>query len=188
VSGQYSLPCELPGLARPTATSKGAEVRAARGARRQAAAAAGILGVGVGGDRASGYELAKAQLMRPLDDVNPEPTLARLESEIVSEANTLGIGTMGFGGRVSLLGCKIGTNNRLPASFFVTVAYSCWALRRYGVALDAHTGAIKRWLYWDAPRAPMLRESRAAHRRRDRARYALSADAARRLRVGDVVL
>ena len=48
-------------------------------------------------------------------------------------ANTLGIGTMGFGGKVSLIGCKIGALNRLPASFFVSVAYDCWAFRRLGV-------------------------------------------------------
>ena len=51
--------------------------------------------------------------------------------------NTLGVGTMGFGGAVSLIGCKVGALNRLPASFFVSVAYDCWAFRRLGVVLDA---------------------------------------------------
>ena len=65
---------------------------------------------------------------------------------------------MGFGGRVSLIGCKIGVQNRLPASFFVSVAYDCWAFRRLGVRLHAETGAITTWLYRDPshPIIPML--------------------------------
>ena len=56
---------------------------------------------------------------------------------------------MGFGGRTSLIGCKVGVLNRLPASFFVSVAYDCWAFRRLGVVLDAASGEIRRWLYRD---------------------------------------
>ena len=67
----------------------------------------------------------------------------------MAEANTLGVGAMGFGGKVTLIGCKIGALNRLPASFFVSVAYDCWAFRRLGVVLDARTGAITSWLYRD---------------------------------------
>ena len=72
--------------------------------------------------------------------------------------NTLGIGTMGFGGNVSLIGCKIGVLNRLPASFFVSVAYDCWAFRRLGVRLDARDGSITQWLYRDPsnPTIPMI--------------------------------
>src|SRR5205085_11323102 len=110
---------------------------------------AGALGVCIGGDRAQGYLNAKEQLFRTLDDVNPHPDLAKLEEYIVQTSNTLGIGTMGFGGGVTLIGCKIGVLNRLPASFFVSVAYDCWAFRRLGVVLDARTGEIKRWLYRD---------------------------------------
>ena len=65
----------------------------------------------------------------------------------MDKANQLGIGTMGFGGDVTLLGCKIGASNRLPASFFVSVAYNCWAFRRQGVVLDGATDEIKEWLY-----------------------------------------
>ena len=71
----------------------------------------------------------------------------------MEEANKLGVGAMGFGGKVSLIGCKITAANRLPASFFVSVAYECWAFRRLGVRLDAATGAITKWLYRD-PVAP----------------------------------
>src|SRR5690606_29808304 len=108
---------------------------------------AGFIGVGIGGDRTSGYELAKQQLFREVDDVNPDENLRKLEEYIMENANKLGIGTLGFGGEVTLLGCKIGAANRLPASFFVSVAYNCWAFRRQGALLDAKTGELKKWLY-----------------------------------------
>ena len=92
--------------------------------------APGILGVAIGGDRASGFEEAKLQLLRNLDDTNADPRLARLERRILREANTLCIGPMGLGGKTTLLAVKIGARPRVPASFFVTVAYLCWAARR----------------------------------------------------------
>jgi fumarate hydratase class I len=106
----------------------------------------GILGVCIGGDRATGYEHSKVQLLRRLDDANPHPDLARLERDIVATANKLGIGPMGFGGSTTLLGCKIGVLNRLPASYFVSISYMCWAYRRQGVALNPD-GGISKWLY-----------------------------------------
>jgi fumarate hydratase class I len=106
----------------------------------------GILGVGIGGDRVSGMACAKAQLLRRLDDANPDPVLAGLERRVVAKANQSGIGPMGFGGRTTLLGCKAGKLNRVPASYFVAVTYMCWAFRRQGVDLAAD-GAIARWLY-----------------------------------------
>ena len=118
----------------------------------------GAVGVAVGGDRTSGYLHAKEQLFRTLDDVNPDPRLGEIEAAIMATVNTLDIGPMGFGGKVTLIGCKIGAMNRLPASFFVSVAYDCWAFRRLGVVLNASTGAIERWLYRDPshPIVPML--------------------------------
>ncbi len=92
--------------------------------------APGIIAVGVGGDRASGMMKAKEQLFRKLDDVNPVPELAELEEELYEDLNKLGIGPMGFGGKTTVLGVKIGTAHRLPACFFVSVAYMCWACRR----------------------------------------------------------
>ena len=106
----------------------------------------GILGVCIGGDRGTGYGHAKEQLLRTMDDENPDPVLADLESRIVEKANQSGIGPMGFGGKTTLLACKIGKLNRLPASFFVSVAYMCWAFRRRGVVLDPG-GDAREWLY-----------------------------------------
>ena len=106
----------------------------------------GILGVCIGGDRGTGYGFAKEQLLRTMDDTNPDPILAGLEQRVVDKANQSGIGPMGFGGKTTLLACKIGKQNRLPASFFVSVAYMCWAYRRRGVQLDA-AGNATEWLY-----------------------------------------
>lgn len=106
----------------------------------------GILGVCIGGDRATGYELSKTQFLRKLDDRNPSPELDQLEQDIVKTANALGIGPMGFGGQTTLLGAKICTANRVPASYFVSISYMCWAFRRQGVTLDA-TSKIEKWLY-----------------------------------------
>jgi len=105
-----------------------------------------ILGVCFGGDRVTGYIHSKEQLLRPLTDTNPIPELAKMEKEIMEISNKLGIGPMGFGGATTLLGCKIIAQNRIPASFFVSISYMCWADRRQGVELD-NDGKIVRWIY-----------------------------------------
>ena len=106
----------------------------------------GVLGVCIGADRGAGYIESKEQLLRSLDDKNPIKILKDLEEEIVNTSNKLGIGPMGFGGKTTLLGCKIGVMNRLPASFFVSISYMCWAYRRQGVLLS-NDNQIKKWLY-----------------------------------------
>ena len=103
----------------------------------------GVLGVSIGGDRAQGYALAKKQLLRPLTDKNDVKELAELEDTVLGQANSLGIGPMGFGGDTTLLGVKIGHAHRHPASFFVTVAYGCWALRRKTLRFDGQEGTIE---------------------------------------------
>ena len=85
-------------------------------------------------------------MLRDLDDTNPDLALASLEAQILDESNRLEIGPMGFGGKLTVGSCKIGAQNRLPASFFVSVAYMCWAYRRRGVVLDAQ-GEVVEWLY-----------------------------------------
>lgn len=90
----------------------------------------GIIGVGIGGDRSTGYLVSKEQLFRKLDDTNPNPELAALEERILKEANELGIGPMGFGGKTTVMAVKIGQNHRVPACYFVSMSYACWADRR----------------------------------------------------------
>ncbi len=92
--------------------------------------APGVLGVGIGGDRATSVIKAKEQLFRPLGDSNPDATLDNLEKQLHREINELGIGPMGFGGRTTVLAVKMAELHRLPASFFVSIAYMCWADRR----------------------------------------------------------
>ncbi|HTB84818.1 MAG TPA: fumarate hydratase [Candidatus Sulfotelmatobacter sp.] len=106
----------------------------------------GVLGVCIGGDRATGYELSKTQFLRKLDDRNPDSKLDALEQDILKTSNELGIGPMGFGGKTTLLGVKICSANRVPASYFVSVSYMCWAFRRQGATLGANSEILK-WLY-----------------------------------------
>jgi len=192
-NAQYSLPCELDHLGRAGRDLEGVRkciLHAVWQAQGQGCAP-GAVGVCIGSDRAHGYDLAKNQLFRTIQDVNPVPELARLESGIMEEANRIGIGAMGFGGKVSLVGCKIAAANRLPASFFVSVAYDCWAYRRLGVHLDAASGAITRWLYRD-PARPVQRmaegEGLPLTGREVVLRTPLTEDQVRGLKVGDVVL
>src|SRR6187401_2988424 len=192
MNAQYSLPADLAHLGRGDRTIEGVRkciLHAVWNAQGKGCAP-GAIGVCIGGDRTSGYVHAKEQLFRTLDDVNADPRLAELEASIMGEVNKLGIGAMGFGGRVSLIGCKIGALNRLPASFFVSVAYDCWAYRRLGVVLDAQTGAIKRWLYRDptTPVIAMADQAGVVRTGREIAlRTPLTEEQVRSLKVGDVV-
>ena len=129
MSIQFSLPDASLGAGRDLEGVRRAVLAAVQHAQGYGCAP-DILGVCIGGDRAAGYEEAKHQLLRDLEDVNPVPALAKLERRILREANSLGIGPMGLGGKTTLLAVKIGARPRVPASFFVTVAYLCWAARR----------------------------------------------------------
>jgi fumarate hydratase class I len=190
---QYSLPANLERLGRADRNLEGVRkclLHAVWQAQGHGCAP-GALGVCIGSDRAHGYDVAKEQLFRTLDDVNPDPPLAELEDRVMREANELGVGAMGFGGKVSLIGCKIAAANRLPASFFVSVAYECWAFRRLGVRLDAQRGAIAGWLYRD-PERPVERMTRGEGFPLTGREIVLTAplteETVRALRVGDVVL
>jgi fumarate hydratase class I len=190
---QYSLPMELPGLGKANRDLDGVRkclLHAVHQAQGQGCSA-GFIGVAIGGDRTSGYEEAKHQLLRSTDDGNPDPRLAELEAYVMEKANGLGIGTMGFGGDVTLLGCKVGVLNRLPASFFVSVAYNCWAFRRLGVLLDPETGAIQEWQYRVAPREATPMADRAPDFTTGRMvtlKAPITEEQIRALHVGDVVV
>jgi fumarate hydratase class I len=193
MNAQYSLPMELAHLGRADRSLEGVRkcILHAVWHAQGKGCAPGAVGVCIGGDRTSGYLHAKEQLFRTLDDVNPDSRLADLEASIMGEVNKLGVGAMGFGGKVSLIGCKVGALNRLPASFFVSVAYDCWAYRRLGVVLDANTGAITRWLYRDAaqPVVHMADQSGFPRTGREVAlRAPITEEQIRSLKVGDVVL
>lgn len=186
---QFSLPMEIPGMGRADRDLDGIRKAILYGVwqAQGQGCSFGFIGVGIGGDRTSSYNLAKQQLFRDLRDTNPDPILAKLESYIVEAANQLDIGPMGFGGRTTLLGCKIGANHRLPASFFVSVAYNCWAFRRLGVVLDARTGEIKQWLYRDKD-VEIQGEGITRTGKEKVVQLPMSEEVARSLKVGDVVL
>lgn len=98
--------------------------------------APGVIGVGIGGDRGTSYLGSKEQLLRDLGDTNPDSTLAELETQLFGELNQLGIGPSGFGGKTTVLGVKIGKLHRLPACFFVSVSYVCWAYRKASMTVE----------------------------------------------------
>jgi fumarate hydratase, class I len=196
-NAQYALPADLDHLGRADRTLDGVRkcILHAVWKAQGKGCAPGAVGVCIGGDRTSGYLHAKEQLFRTLDDSNPDARLAAVEDAVMDAANQLTVGPMGFGGKTSLIGCKIGALNRLPASFFVSIAYDCWAFRRLGVTLDASSGAIASWLYRDGetPSAPMLTPEQVAAGfprtgREVRLRAPITDEQVRALKVGDVVL
>jgi fumarate hydratase class I len=147
MSAQYSLPAEILGkrVDRDIEGVRACVLDAIWKAQGKGCGP-GFIGVAIGGDRASGYEFAKHQLLRAVDDVSPDPVLAELETRVMKEANTLDIGPMGFSGKFTVGCVKAGKLNRLPASYFVSVAYMCWAYRRRGAVLDLN-GKVVEWLY-----------------------------------------
>ena len=136
MSRQYSLPDASLGAGRDMEGVRRCLIDAVVKAQGYGCAP-GVLGVCIGGDRATGYEVAKEQLLRPLDKSgeSEDPALRAIERRVLKEANTLGIGPMGLGGKTTLFGVRVASRPRVPASFFVTVAYMCWAVRRRTVLI-----------------------------------------------------
>jgi fumarate hydratase class I len=129
VGAQYSLPDNRVQAGRDLEGVRRAALDAVWNAQGEGCSP-GFLGVSVGGDRGTSYVASKEALLRQADDENPNPELNALENRITAEANQLGVGPMGFGGKSTVLGTKINATHRLPASFFVTISYMCWAYRR----------------------------------------------------------
>ena len=129
VGAQYSLPDNRLGAGRDLAGVRKAVLDAVQKAQGQGCAP-GILGVSIGGDRGTGYVKSKEVLLDAIGTRNPDPKLAELEERLTGEANLLGIGPMGFGGKTTVIDTKITGLSRLPASYFVTISYMCWAYRR----------------------------------------------------------
>lgn len=87
------------------------------------------LGIAIGGAKDQVAFIAKRQLLRKIDDTNPNEFISGLEKGLLEDINKLGIGA-GLGGKTTAIGVKIGTGHRHPASYFVEVSFSCWANRR----------------------------------------------------------
>jgi fumarate hydratase class I len=137
VGAQYSLPDTALGAGRDLAGVRKVVLDAVHRAQGQGCAP-GILGVAIGGDRGSSYYASKEVLFQNLEDQNPDPKLAEMEKRLTEESNQMGIGPMGFGGKTTVLGTKMTSMHRLPASFFVSVSYMCWAYRRRRMTLHGN--------------------------------------------------
>lgn len=129
VGAQYALPDERLGAMRDLEGVYRVVMDAVLQAQGQGCAP-GVLGVIIGGDRGSAYLASKQLYLRKLGDRSANPHLAALEERILRDANRLGIGPMGFGGETTLLDVFAGSLHSLPASYFVTISYMCWAFRR----------------------------------------------------------
>ncbi len=129
VGAQYSLPDSRLRAGRELEGVRRVVLDAVHRAQGQGCAP-GVLGVAIGGDRGSSFAASKEVLLRPMSEPNPDRQLATLEARLLDEGNRLGIGPMGFGGNTTLLGVKTTSLHRLPASYFVSVSYMCWAYRR----------------------------------------------------------
>ena len=129
VSTQYKLPDSGTGAGRDLNGVRKVALDAVAKAQGKGCAP-GALGIAIGGDRGTSFAASKEALRRDLDDTNPDPALAELEGLITGQANQLDIGPMGFHGKTTVLGTKISNLHRLPASYFVSISYMCWAYRR----------------------------------------------------------
>jgi fumarate hydratase, class I len=141
VGAQYSLPDDRLNAGRDLEGVRRAILDAVHTAQGYGCAP-GVLGVAIGGDRGSAYVASKRTLLRPLGDASADPRLAELEDRVYREANALGIGPMGFGGETTVLAVKTVNLHRLPACYFVTISYMCWAHRRRRMIVHGDTVTI----------------------------------------------
>ena len=88
-----------------------------------------VIGVGIGGSSDMVMKLAKKALLRPIDEINPDPRLADLEDELLNIANDTGIGPMGLGGNTTVLGVNVELADTHTAGFPVGICVQCWAAR-----------------------------------------------------------
>jgi fumarate hydratase class I len=135
VGAQYSLPDDRLKAGRDLEGVRRVALDAVNRAQGEGCAP-GFLGIAIGGDRGTGFIASKEVLLHKTDEKNPDPQLTALEEKITGEANQLRIGPMGFGGASTILGTRVTSEHRLPASYFVTVSYMCWAFRRRRMTVD----------------------------------------------------
>jgi len=135
VGAQYKLPDARLGAGRDLSGVRKCVIDAVYNAQGKGCAP-GVVGVGIGGDRGTSFLCSKEQFLRSLDDTNADPVLAELEARLLDELNRLGIGPAGFGGKTTVLGVKIGKRHRVPACYFVSVSYVCWAYRKAFMTIE----------------------------------------------------
>ena len=94
-----------------------------------------VVGVGLGGNFEQSALLAKRSLLRDLNDPNPDPKWDKVERDLLSKINNLGIGPQGLGGRTTALAVHILTKPCHIASMPVAVNVQCHAARHKSITL-----------------------------------------------------
>ena len=94
-----------------------------------------IVGVGIGGTAERTLILAKKALLRSVGAPNPDAENAALEKEILKRINNLGIGPMGFGGRMTALAVHVEVLPAHIASLPVAVNLQCHSARHKDAVL-----------------------------------------------------
>ena len=94
-----------------------------------------IVGVGLGGTFDYVAYLAQRALLRRIGERNPDPEVARYETEWLDRINGLGIGPAGLGGRITALELFIEAFPRHIASYPVAVNIQCHAARQKTIIL-----------------------------------------------------
>jgi len=88
-----------------------------------------IIGVGIGGTAEKALMLAKKALLRKVGKPNPDGEVAELEKETLKRVNKLGIGPMGYGGRITALAVHAEVIPAHIASLPAAVNLQCWCAR-----------------------------------------------------------
>lgn len=94
-----------------------------------------IVGIGIGGNFEKCALMAKEALFREIDDRSPDPLACKLEEELKEEINKLGVGPMGFGGRITCLAVKVNVYPCHIASLPVAINIQCHAARHKSCTL-----------------------------------------------------
>lgn len=90
-----------------------------------------IIGVCIGGTADLCMRLAKeACIMRPIGDRHPDNQIAKMEDELVHDINSIGLGSMGFGGNSSVLDVHIEYAASHTAALPVAFNAQCSICRR----------------------------------------------------------
>jgi len=92
------------------------------------------IGIGIGGQMDISAKLSREAIStRDWRDKHPDPLIAELEEELLTNINVLGIGPAGIGGDTTTLAVKIGFAATHTAICPVTINFHCWVARRFGV-------------------------------------------------------
>jgi tartrate/fumarate subfamily iron-sulfur-dependent hydro-lyase alpha chain len=103
-----------------------------------------IIGVGIGGLFGTVGELARAASLRQLNLRNPDPEMAKLEEELLSGINTLGIGHMAAGGGATALAVNVEWTHTHITCVPIAVQMQCWCCRRATVRIH-DDGRVEKW-------------------------------------------